>query len=43
MIEERLDQDDIENSYNNKYIGDEFIINVPVEGPRRATVRQHIE
>ena len=41
--EERTDQDNIDGKAYDKYIWAEVMMDVPGEGPRRATVRQHVE
>ena len=43
MTEERPEQDDIDDTDYDKYIGAEVIMNVPGEGQRMATVRCHVE
>ena len=41
--EELPGQDGIDNIYYNKYICVDIIMDVPGEGPRRATVRRRVE
>lgn len=43
ITEERPDQDDIDNDAFDKYIGAEVMLDVPGEGPKRATVKRRAE
>ena len=43
MTEECPEQDDIGDAAYDKYIGAEVMMDVPGEGPRRATFRRHVE
>ena len=43
MVEERPDKGGIDDAAYENYIGAEVMIDVPVEGPMRATVRHCVE
>jgi hypothetical protein len=43
LTEDRPEQDDIDNDAYDKYIGAEVMMDVPGEGPKRATVKRRAE
>ena len=43
LVDERPDKDDVDDAAYDKYIGAEVMMDVPGEGPRRATVKRRVE